>query len=395
MMLVAGTLTLVGAAPKAACANATFAATGATSLAVPCYSDLSVLYAAEGLDQGRFPYLEACPASDRPCDEYPVGTMVVMWAAARTGGAIGGFAGFFWTNVAVMLVCAGVCVWVLERMRARTILFAAAPALGLYATLNWDLIAVAAATLATWLVVRRRSVASGAWLGIGAAAKLYPALLAIPFWAQRRRDDGGGEGVRLTVSAGVAWLVMNLAFLVASPTAWLEVFRFNSTRGKDFESVWTALCQLHVCLSGTLLNVSVAALAVGGSAALWSRVMRRHPDTPPWIMGLPILVVVIVTSKFWSPQYALWLLPWFALSRIPVTAWLAYQATEVMEFFARTSYMSGPSPGISLSGLSVFVVLRAAALLWCLATWMRDPGPAVSSPADVAVRHRDTAPSGA
>lgn len=377
MALLAGSLTLIGAAPKAACANSSFARTGATSMVLPCYSDLAVLYGAEQLDRGRLPYIDACVPSDRPCDEYPVVTMIAMWASARAGGAIGGYAGFFWMNVALMLLCVGICVWVLERLQARTVLFAAAPALALYASLNWDLIAVAAATVATWLVIRRRSVASGLWLGFGTAAKLYPALLAIPFATQRSRDGGLRDGIRLVVALIGAWLAMNIGFIIVAPDAWSEVLRFNGSRGADFESLWTGLCELGVCLSPALLNVLIPVVFVSTSALVWHRVMRNHPDTPPWMMGFPLLVILVVTGKFWSPQYALWLLPWFALSRVPTSVWLSYQLAEVVEYFARSAFMTGPTRGLSLGALSVVVAFRAVMLVRCLLVWMRDPAPVV------------------
>jgi hypothetical protein len=384
MLLVAGSLTLVGGAPKAACADRSFAQTGATSLSLPCYSDLSVLYGSEQLEAGRFPYFDNCVPGNHPCDEYPVVTMLAMWGAARTGGALAGYPGFFWTNVLLMLVCVAVCVWVLERMGARTVLFAAAPALALYASLNWDLIAVAAATVATWLVARRRTVWSGAWLGFGAAAKLYPALLAIPFSIQRSSDDAPREGVRLATAMVAAWVAINVGFIAGAPGSWFEFFRYNGSRGADFESVWTGLCQLHVCVSTPLLNLLVPIVALAASVWVYRHVMRDHPETPTWMMGFPLLVIVIATAKVWSPQYALWLLPWFALSRIPVRVWLAYQAAEVLEYLARSSFMSGPTPGISLGLLSVFVAFRAAMLLRCLVIWVRDPAPISTAPDIVA-----------
>src|ERR1044071_8950326 len=98
MLLIAASVTLVGAAPRATCANESFARTGNTSSPLPCYSDLSVLYRTEQLDVGRTPYLDPCVATDHPCDEYPVVTMLTMWVAARTGGALAGYPGFFWVH---------------------------------------------------------------------------------------------------------------------------------------------------------------------------------------------------------------------------------------------------------------------------------------------------------
>ena len=375
MLLIAGSVTLIGAAPKATCANETFARTGSTSSLLPCYSDLSVLYGTEQLDTGRIPYLDPCVASDRPCDEYPVLTMLTMWAAARTGGLVAGYAGFFWANVLVALAAALLCIWALERMGARTILFAAAPALALYATLNWDLVAVACATIATLLLLQGGSTGPGAWLGVGAAAKLYPALLTIPFGLQRWRDRSPRDGIRLVASAFIVWLAIDIAFMVAAPTAWSEVFRFNRDRGADFESLWTAACEAHLCFSSGALNVLVPVITVAAVTVVWRRVKRNHPDTPDWMLGFPIIVVVVLTGKFWSPQYALWLLPWFAMSRVPTTTWASYQASEVIEYFVRSAFMTGPVPAVSLRVLAVVVMIRAILLFRCLIAWTRDPKP--------------------
>jgi len=97
------------------------------------------------------------------------------------------------------------------------------------------------------------------------------------------------------------------------------------------------------------------------------------------MMGLPLLVILVLTGKFWSPQYALWLLPWFALSRIPISVWLSYQLAEVLEYFARSAFMTGPTRGLSLGALSVVVAFRAAMLVRCLLVWMRDPLPCTPS----------------
>jgi len=377
MMILAGSFFLLGAAQKAPCASEGYARTF-SGPKFPCYSDLSVLYHFEQLAEDRIPYLDPCSPQERPCDEYPVLTMYTMWGAATTGGKVAGFPGFYWTNVAVMLACALATVWALERLGARTTLFAAAPALALYGALNWDLAAVAATTIATLLLLRRRDVAAGVALGIGAAAKLYPALVALPFALHRDHQHRRRQGVTLAVAAAATWGLINLPFAIGGTSGWNEVFRFNRARGADYESVWTAICQFGFCLSARGLNVLVPLFVASVTWWIWRRTTRRVPDVPRWIMAFPLLIVVVVTGKFWSPQYALWLLPWFALSRIPVRVWLAYQLSEVLEFMARTAFMTAvPGTGtVSLRLLSVTVALRAVLLLRCLWVWMGDPEPA-------------------
>ena len=63
--------------------------------------------------------------------------------------------------------------------------FALAPTLLIYGFMNWDLLAVAFATGALVAFARRRDGLAGVMLGLGAAAKFYPAMLVIPLIAQR------------------------------------------------------------------------------------------------------------------------------------------------------------------------------------------------------------------
>ena len=73
-------------------------------------------------------------------------------------------------------------------MGRRALWFALAPTLLVYGTMNWDLVAVALATAALLAFVRRRDRAAGVALGLGAATKLYPALLLCRLFAQRLRE---------------------------------------------------------------------------------------------------------------------------------------------------------------------------------------------------------------
>jgi uncharacterized membrane protein len=147
-----------------------------------CYSDVTDLYEWEQLAGGRLPYLDACTPAIHPCDEYPVVSMYVMRVAAWLGGnGADDFAGFFWVNALILLGCALGTVWCLETLGARTILFAAAPTLLVYGAMNWDLVSVALAALATLLFLRGSRARTGVALGLGAAAKVYPALLLLPF----------------------------------------------------------------------------------------------------------------------------------------------------------------------------------------------------------------------
>jgi uncharacterized membrane protein len=349
-----------------------------------CYSDIVPLYGTEHLQGGRIPFIDACPASSGQCDEYPVLTMFTMYAAARAASSFGSF---FYSNVVLLGLTAGVAAIALYLMAGRRALwFALAPTLLIYAFMNWDLVAVALATAATAAFLARRDLASGILLGLGAAAKLYPAFLVIPFVAQRFRERDPDRAIRLFWAAVGAWLLVNLPFAIAAPHGWSEFFRFNAERPADFDSLWYLGCDLvtggrNACLSTFQVGAGSSAAFLLGSAAVWIMKVRRQPDVPRWTLGFPLIILFLLTNKVYSPQYGLWLLPWFAvalppLGRLtPFRMFALFEITDIAVFVSRFSWF-GVYKGGSIGGLfggffEVALIARAVVLVVCLVAYVR------------------------
>ncbi len=368
----AATLAL-GAAVKAPCASGTRWA-GGYQYTHFCYSDIVPLLGTEQLTDGRLPYLDACRASQGQCDEYPVLSMYAMRLAAWLAN---GLPAFFWANALLLTIAAAVvvvCVYLIAG--ARALYVAAAPTLAIYAFMNWDLIAVALATGATLAYLNRRHVWSGVLLGLGAAAKLYPALLVVPFVLDRFRHRDPDAGIHLAWAAAASWLAVNLPFAVAAPRGWFEFFRFNARRPADWDSLWFVI---HHRLTGELyfgasraIDAASAATFLAGAVLVWHLRRRRDPDFARWTFGFPVLVLFLLTNKVYSPQYGLWLLPWFALA-LP-NAWLfaAFEVADVAVFLTRFSWFARYTgfDGVPIGAFEVAVAIRATILLWCLVAWV-------------------------
>jgi len=368
---VVGTMAL-GAATKAPCASGQWG--DLRQYRLLCYTDVVPLLDTEQLRGSRLPFLDACePVEGRNCDEYPVLTMYVMRLASWISGD--DYAPFYWVNALLLTgfaVVTAVMLYVANGSRA--LYFALAPTLLVYGTVNWDLVAVALATAGLLAFFRRRDRAAGVALGLGAATKLYPALLAVPLIAQRLRERRPDGAIVLAWTTAGAWLLMNLPFAAAAPTAWLTFFRFNGERGADFDSLWYMACRhLELCPSTRAINLGSFALFLVSIAAVWAIKVRRHPDFPRWTLGLPLLVTFLLSNKVYSPQYGLWLLPWFALALPRLWPFLAFSLTDVAVFVTRFSWFGRlqGAPGSSQALFEVMVLLRAAVLMWCVVSWIR------------------------
>jgi uncharacterized membrane protein len=378
LVCAVGTMSL-GTALKYSCAGGNYDGRQYRDL---CYSDIVPLLSTEQLAGDRLPFLDACRPSENNCDEYPVLTMYVMRGAAWISGIH--TAGFYYTNAVILTAFAAAAatgLWLLAGRRA--LWFALAPTLLIYGTVNWDLVAVAFATLALVAFAARRDGWTGILLGLGAASKFYPALLVIPLFLQGIQDREPDRSVRVLWWTVGTWVVVNLPFAIAAPSAWFEFFRFNSGRVADFDSLWYIACRHWdpACISTGMINIWSLIAFVASFGLLLVLKTVREPTFARWTLGFPLLACFLLFNKVYSPQYSLWLLPWFALA---LPRWWAFAAFEIAdvavfvtrfrEFFPVYTYEGGAMTSQEWS-FELAVLARTVILVWCLAIWVREETP--------------------
>ena len=394
-----------------------------------CYSDLQQLWIGRDIDRHVFPYLSGGydPATEQLYGgalEYPVLTGVAIYLAAAPSSNDGQF--LLWS--AVLLAVAGLLSAALLAWLAglRSWWFALAPPLVLYAFHNWDLFAVCATVLALWalLMGSRRSsadempagerpaaagtiarrgplVVAGLALGVGAAFKLYPMMFVLPvaLWLGAggwRPAVGGAHPVRsrwLTAAAFAAgtvgvFLLINLPFMILGWAGWWASFQFQWSRPIDLTTntiwFWGARpysdssnldVQHDLAMAATICTLSALLLvcALG--------FVRLHRDKVyPWLPVCAAMVCAyLLFNKVHSPQFALWLLPFFVLLRIRAGWILAYFLADAaigIGFF-RWQYLIGSGlPSGSYDALSPQLVLigvwgRAALLIALIVVFLR------------------------
>ncbi|MFL6063775.1 MAG: glycosyltransferase 87 family protein [Friedmanniella sp.] len=267
---------------------------------------------------------------ERTLNEYPTPVTWILWLPY---GATGGYrTGYLVAFIALMLALDGVFAWAVWRSAGRRhessldfwIIFVLL--IGPLAYLRFDILPAVLAGGAL-LVARVRPWLTGALTGLGAAVKLWPALLVGAFLAHRptRRPTAWGFVLVGFGLALVSLLTGGWSRLV-SPLTW------QSDRGLQIESIWATPVMVARAVSpaswlvdiskyqayevfgpgvGTLLLLSTLAtvLGLGVIVALLVRAYR-HPQPSAVAIGLVILAtvaVMTVTNKTLSPQYLLWL----------------------------------------------------------------------------------------
>jgi uncharacterized membrane protein len=321
-----------------------------------CYTDVLALYYAEGLNEGKVPYRDHAV-------EYPVVTGYFMGALGLPIHAYGekhpeiNQGTWFYNANALVLSALGVAtaavILALRRRRPwDAAIFAVSPIIFFTATVNWDFLAIGLAVIGLYLWSKKHPVGAGIFLGLGAAAKLWPLFILGPMLVLAMRSRTLGPWLKAFAATAGTWAVVNFPVWYLYRDSWMRFFDLNTERPVDWGTLWYVARFLdgkwntgakgdegpfqwlsnHVDPWLNYLTYGLFGLACIGIGALALLAPRR-----PRLAQLSFLVVAsfLIFSKVWSQQYVLWLLPLIVLAR---PRWGAIIAWTVAEFGYFTAF---------------------------------------------------------
>ncbi|GAA4484217.1 glycosyltransferase 87 family protein [Rhodococcus olei] len=405
--LVCGLTLALAYLNKARCAGAPFDGLGRSLVfdrikdSSVCYSDIQFLWIGREIDNHVFPYLTGGITDAGTLVggtvEYPVLSGLLMWL-----GGIGSHtdAAFLMHSALILTPFALATAWMLGRLAGwPALLWSAGPPLVLYAFHNWELPVVAAATAAIFVVarfdrvpLRARGIAAAVLLAVGVCLKVYPGAFVLPLAAYVFTGGLGGRELPPTVSgrydpkgavavaaAAVATTVaINLPFAVLGWRGWLASFEFQSDREADIttNSVWfwgvrpwfTSVDGPHSDYARFVSVASPLLIVAAFTLALWWGWRRyRREGTYPWLpVCAAMLCGFLLLHKVHSPQYTLWLIPFFVLLRVPWTLIGGYLLADLSMGVGVFRYFAALGAGSDASTEKLFVefgVWGRAALL--------------------------------
>jgi uncharacterized membrane protein len=370
-----------------------------------CYSDLPYLYSGRGFAELIWPYTDDESIRDRyQVMEYPVVISYWAWWSAqitqrlsgnpdveeRAGVPAGELGGdpdvrremlrFVVVNAVGFAALALLAAWLLTGVHPRrpwdAALFAASPTLALAGLVNWDLLAVACVAGVLWAWSRDRTVLTGALIGLGVAAKLYPLFLLGGILVICLRNRRFRDLVEVGVAAVVMWVLLNLPAYLAGPHAWERFWSFNSGRAADLGSVWLLLDQ-RFGWAVTAGTINLWSWLFFGAWCVGVLVMGMTAPTTPRLAQLGFLVVAgfLLVNKVYSPQYVLWLLPLAVLARPRLRDQAIWQAGEIVYFASVWWYLGNflaPGDGGNAEFYWFAILIRMAAELYLVAVVVRD-----------------------
>ncbi len=267
---------------------------------------------------------------DRTLYEYPTPVVWILWLPY--GASFGSRHGYLIAFIVLMLALDALFCYTLWRSTGRRhdsaidfwLIFA--PLIGPLSYLRFDMLPAVLAGGAL-LATRRKPWITGALTGLGAAIKLWPALLIGVFMSYK--SDRRPAGIAFVV-VGFGLALISLIFggwsRLISPLVW------QSDRGLQIESIWATPLMVGRAVMPEKWMIGMSRYQAyevfGPGASAWVtissvatllglvmiilltvRAFRRDGSTPVAIgfVVLATVAIMIVTNKTLSPQYLLWL----------------------------------------------------------------------------------------
>ena len=267
---------------------------------------------------------------DRTLYEYPTPVVWILWLPY--GASLGNRVGYLVAFIIFMLALDALFTYALWRSAGRRhdtaidfwLIFV--PLIGPLSYLRFDMLPAVLAGGAL-LAARHKPWVTGALTGLGAAIKLWPALLIGAFMSYRAdRRPAGIAFVVIGFGLALISLIFGGWLRLISPLTW------QSDRGLQIESIWATPLMLARAVKPDYWTVDMSRYQAyeifGSGVEAWVMISNiatlfglaliilltirafRYDGSTPVAIGFVIVAIVAImtiTNKTLSPQYLLWL----------------------------------------------------------------------------------------
>ena len=316
------------------------------------YSDIFNEDRINPIEAKKIPYLERSI-------EYPVITgffIYLMWALGKN---VLGYSILTWVFLTVFTIVTSLTLYELcgflkiDRKRLFWF-FIFAPSLIVFNVYNWDIIAVMFMVLAIYAFYKNHYVWAGILLSLGFNSKIFPIFLLPLMLIKTSKKNAFKIGTAFVITS----ILLNIYFVVNSFDVWKNSYLIHSLSEPNIDSIWTL-----TGLSTSAINILSLALFLSSYLIL----MSSHKKFSIISSGFIALLLFLSFNKVFSPQYLLWILPFFVLmEKIPKRVYYSLEASNIIVAFSTLYWLFASKEPLFLSLSNTFVVVRSLVLAYLI-----------------------------
>ncbi|MEM5798524.1 MAG: hypothetical protein QXP39_00550 [Candidatus Aenigmatarchaeota archaeon] len=242
--------------------------------------------------------------------EYPVLTGLFI----HVMGQLGGEKWYLILSLTVLSVFAIITSFVLYKIailkkidkKYLIIFWVLAPSFIWFLFYNWDIIAVMFTAIALYLSERKKFTCASVFLSLGFCAKFFPILFLLPLFLGKSRN----HIFKILITFISVFLAINLGFMIINFSGWWNIFNFHFSRGPNPDSIWF----IPIALSPVNRNI-ISILTFSFIGIFYFLILIKYRFVSYAKLCFLLLLIFILFNSVFSPQYLLWLLPFYVLFR--------------------------------------------------------------------------------
>jgi uncharacterized membrane protein len=276
------------------------------------FSDIRGFYGMHFYDgQNLWPFSEKILAGDTRVQhpvEYPALTGLVMWLLSfLVSPSETAVFDYYRITAAFQIVLLAISAYLIFKLAGKKygFYFILAPAVLYSLNRNWDIWAIAAMLLAIYLFEKKRFQLSAILLAVSIATKFFPIVLMLPMMIIFLRNKEFKLFVRYALTTAVAWVVINLPFVLINYEGWAYFYKFSAERGLGSASFFEIT---NIILpSITFSSIHFYVLNILALVAVTTYFVKLKSVPTLAATSFFVMFGFILFNKQYSMQYVIWL----------------------------------------------------------------------------------------
>lgn len=240
--------------------------------------------------------------------EYPALTGLIMWVLSfLVSPSQNAALEYYRITAGFQIVLLALSAYLIYKLVGKkyAFYFVLAPAVLYSLNRNWDIWAVSPMLFAILLFEKKKHTFSALLLSISIATKFFPIVLMLPIMIIFLRNKQLIEFIKYGFTVLIAWLLINLPFVLINFQGWLYFYKFSAERALGSASFYELTNIFISSIKFTFIHFYVLNILVFLIVTIFLLKLKKTPTLVE--SSFFVMFAFVLFNKQYSMQYVIWL----------------------------------------------------------------------------------------